>query len=207
MLRKGWGRTHHRARMFQTLPVSLVQTRMTWGKSLHLCFSICGVMTLPRAMWCSSQQYQLWHLLKSNIKTAQSVHSHLSLYNHFFSTFTTSLRSKADIMTSKAKGRLSYLYRENTPSLPISSFSQQECFNTWVPAAQGQSSTFSATKPKEVIPISLTQSHRIKVFCLWVFSSWQASLFYFPPPCHCSETQFHTWTHPYPRHPTGTRKK
>lgn len=70
-------------------------------------------------------------------------------------------------MTSKAKGRLSYLYRENAPSLPIFSFSQQECFNTWVPAAQGQSSTFSAIKPKEVFPISLTQSPRIKVFCVF----------------------------------------
>lgn len=115
----------------------------------------------------------------------------LSLCNNFFSTFTTSLRSKADLMTSKAKGRLSYLYRENAPSLPIFSFSRQECFNTWVPAAQGQSSTFSAIKPKEVFPISLTQSPRIKVFCLWFFSSWQPLLFYFPPPCLCSETQFH----------------
>lgn len=37
-------------------------------------------------------------------------------------------------------------------------------------------------------------------------SSWQPSLLYFPPPCLCSETQFHRWTHPYPRHSTGTRK-
>lgn len=126
MLQKGWGRTHHRARMFQTLLVSLVQTddseQIPSSLFLHLWSN-----ESPKSdvMLFTAIPLEEQGLLRD-------AHPHLSLYNHFFgSSFTSSIRSKADLITSKTKGSLFYLYRENTPSLPIFSSTRHECCNTW----------------------------------------------------------------------------
>lgn len=90
MLQKQWGRTPHRAGKFQTLPSALVQTcfHPFANLSTFFRFPICRVMTFPKGMWCSSDQYQLWHLRKRDQKTGQKVLTLLRFYIIISSVFS-----------------------------------------------------------------------------------------------------------------------
>lgn len=116
--------------MLQTLPVSLVQTHDSEQIPSSLFLHLWSNESPKSDVMLFAAVPALTPLEEQDKGLLRDAHSHLSLYNHFFSTFITSLRSKAHLMSSRAKGSLFYLYRENTPSLPIFSSTAQECFNT-----------------------------------------------------------------------------
>lgn len=183
--------------------------RLVWLRAnpfIFFHFSICEIMTLPKAMLCSSDQYQLWNLLKSKTKNAKRCSSHMSLRNHFCSIFTICIRnSEAHITRMKAKKSLSYLHKENTAgSLVFSSTMQTLCFLTHVHIAQEPSSMSFATQTKRYMPHLNDPQDRVNL----LFPAF--NLFFSvhsPPPCFCSESQLHNWHNPHARHPTATSKK